>query len=1110
LVRSGYKGILKGGSARINGFVVFFDMLTSFTYGTSFREKLLFPIVLVVLLTGIRSSVDAQGVRLLRQPSLSAEQVAFEYGGDIWVAAKGGGEARRITSTPAVEADPHFSPDGKWLTFTSDRSGTPAVYVVAAEGGDPKRLTWYPAAAWARGWTPDGKRVLYSSVRETAPVGYGRLWSVAVTGGPSTLLPSPMGNDGSMSPDGKKIVIDRVRRWDVEWRHYRGGQNTALQVLDLETLEEKPIPWDKSMDLHPVWQGSDIYFLSDRDFIMNVWAYSVSSGNVRQVTNYKEGDIKWLTGNGKELMFERGGYLYSLDASTGASRQLEFTVHGDFPWAEPHWQNVTAAISSAALSPTGKRILFEARGEIFTVPVENGDPRNLTHSSDAADRAPLWSPDGKQIAWFSDKGGEGYALYLSNQDATGEPRVIPIGESKLAWEGCWSPDGKYIAFDDNKARLRIVELASGKVNTVDDGGSNILRGRMGLAWSPDSKWLAYSKQASNNFRRIMIWSVSSGKAQAFSDVLADATAPAWDRDGRHLYFLASTNVSLASGWANTSTILADPNFAVYVTNLRKDDPSPFPLKSDEEPDTAKDAREAKAAKKDTGADAKAVRIDWDLLDRRTLPLSVPAGKYSGLIAGPKGSVFVVGESIAKFTLETKKTETFSERVENVDVSANGEKLMIESGGAWRVVATSHPPAPNEGAVAVNLRMDLDRLAEWKQIFTEGWRYEKDYFYDPGTHGRDWKAVWDYYAPQIPYIRHREDLNYLLDQLGGELSVGHSFVFGGDFPAVDTLRASALGADLVAREGRWQIKRIFTAESWNPELKAPLAQPNLKVEEGDYILSIDGRPLTAEQDPYELLDGKAGMQTVLSVNNKPSVEGAWTIKVVPVEREGGLRQRAWIEDNRRKVDDLSHGKLGYVWVPNTGGAGFTYFNRYFFSQQDKEGMVIDERFNGGGLLDDYMVDLMIRRLRAAVTNEAPDGKALSLPAGNLGPKVLLINELAGSGGDFFPWIFRHQQVGPLIGTRTWGGLVAAAVHYSFVDGGAMTAPTNAVFDPIKHEWIAENKGVAPDIEQKIDAVSLSKGRDVQLERAVEECLKLLQKEPTPAVEHPPYSKTAVKP
>ena len=1099
---------------------------------------------LLFLLVFFRPTVNAQGTRLLRQPSLSATQLAFEYGGDIWVVDKNGGEARRITSTPAVESDPHFSPDGKWIAFTSNRNGFPAVYVVSAEGGIPKRLTWYPAAASARGWTPDGRRIIYTTPRGTAPVGYGRLWSVAVTGGPSELLPAPWGWDGSLSPDGKKIVIDRVSRWDVEFRHYRGGQNTPLEVLDLGSLAEQPIPSpDRTMDIHPLWQGDAIYFLSDRDFIMNVWTSPQGGGALRQVTSYKEGDIKWLTGNGKELAFERGGYLYLLDPATGKASQLNITVHGDFPWAEPHWENVTTRFEDVSLSPTGKRIIGEARGDIFTIPIENGNARNLTHSSDVADRKPLWSPDGRQIAWFSDKGGEEYTLYVTNQEATGEPRKISIGESKLAWEPTWSPDGKYIAFDDNKARIRVVELASGKVSTVDVAGANNERGGLGLAWSPDSKWLAYSKSGSNNFHRVTVWSVMTDKTTPLSDPLADAGEAVWDRDGRHLYFLASTEVGLASGWANTSTILARPGFAAYVIVLRKDDPTPFPLKSDEEPDTAAAnkggsstggdkgpnaaggdkggstaAADKAGAKPDTATkpagkkDAAAVVIDFENIDRRTLPLPMPAGNYQSLRSGPKGAVFILSGdgSVSKFTLDTKKLDEFVTHVRNVHVSANGEKMLFQSGPAWRVVSTAKPPAPTEGMVAVNIRMELDRLAEWKQIFTEGWRYERDYFYDPGTHGRDWDEVWKYYSPLLPYIRHRADLTYLLDQLGGELSVGHSFVFGGDFPSVDTIRASALGADLVAQDGRWQIRRIYTAESWNPELRAPLAQPNLKVSEGDYILAIDGQPLTAGQDPYELLDGQAGVQTILLVNSKPSTDGAWSIKVEPVAGEAALLQRAWVEDNRRKVDELSHGKLGYIWVPNTGGPGFVSFNRYFFAQQDKQGAVIDERFNGGGLLDDYMVDLMIRRLRAAVTNEAPGGQALRLPAGNLGPKVLLINELAGSGGDFFPWIFRHQQVGPLIGTRTWGGLVAAAVHYAFVDGGAMTAPVNAVFDPIGHKWIAENQGVPPDIEVKVDAVSVAHGRDPQLERGVEECLRLLEKEPTPSVEHPPYSRPAVKP
>lgn len=1104
------------------------------------RNSLLLRIALFAGLVAVLGrDVRAQGTRLLRQPTLSATLIAFEYGGDIWVADKTGGEARRITSTPATESDPHLSPDGKWIAFTSNRSGAPAVYVVPAEGGIPRRLTWYPAATGARGWTPDGKRVVYACSRETAPVGYNRLWSVPVEGGASTLLPAPWGFDGSLSPDNKKIVVDRVSRWDVEWRHYRGGQNTPLTVLDLETLKETAIPGggaaregaagERSMDIHPVWQGEEIFFLSDRDFIMNVWAYSAGKGTLRQVTHLKEGDIKWLSGDGKELVYEHAGYLFLLDPASGASRQLEIRVHGDFPWAEPHWENVTTRAESASLSPTGKRILVEARGDIFTVPVENGVARNLTHSSDVADRAACWSPDGKWIAWFADKGGEGYALYLTDQEGKGEPRKIGIGDAKLAWEPCWSPDSKYLAFEDNKTRIKVIEMATGKITDVGVGGANIERGNMGLVWSPDSKWLAYAKTGTNNFRRVMVWSLVSGKTAPLSDPLADATQPAWDRDGRHLYFLASTDAALGSGWANTSAILARPSFAAYVVVLRKEDGPPFPLKSDDEDSAAAKGAGAGAggavaagtggtggaggAKKDSAGakkdSAAGVRIDFENLERRTVALPIPVANYRAMIAGPKGSVFIqTGEgTLSRFVLETKKLDEYAQHVGQADVSANGEKLLIRSGGAFRVVAAGKPPAPNEGAVAVSLRMNLDRLEEWKQIFTEAWRYERDYFYDPALHGRDWQEVWAYYSPMIPYIRHRSDLTYLLDQLGGELSVGHSFVFGGDFPAVDTLRVGLLGADLVASQGRWQIKRIYSAESWNPDLKAPLAQPGLKVSEGDYVLAVDGVSLTAEGDPYRLLDGKAGQQTMLLVNNKPSTEGAWSIRVEPVASESALRQRGWVEDNRRKVSELSGGKLGYVWVPNTGGPGFVSFNRYFFAQQDKSGAVIDERFNGGGLLDDYMVDLMVRRQRAAITNEVPDGAAFRLPAGILGPKVLLINELAGSGGDFFPWVFRHQKVGPLIGTRTWGGLVKSSVHYGFVDGGAMTAPDNAVFDPEGHQWIAENQGVAPDIEVKIEAGAVSKGHDLQLERAVEECLKLLEKEPRPAAEHPVYSRPA---
>jgi tricorn protease len=1044
-------------------------------------------------------SAEAQGTRLLRQPAISATEVAFEYGGDIWICLKNGGDVRRITSTPATESNPHFSPDGQWLAFSSNRSGIAQVYIVPSKGGSPTRLTWYPSESNPRGWSGDGKQVLYASGRETAPTDYDRLWTVPVKGGPSTMIPAPFAYDGNYSPDGTKLTIDRVSRWDVEWRHYRGGQNTPLQVLDLKTLNEQNIPTEGSMDIHPLWMNNEIYFLSDRDFIMNIWAFNPSTSAVRQVTSLKSGDIKWLDGNGKELIYEHNGYLHLLDPASGKIQQLAITVTGDFPWAETRFQNVTSVISNASLSPTGKRILLEARGEIFTVPIENGDPRNLTRSSDVADRRPLWSPDGRQIAWFSDKGGESYSLYITDQEGIKEPRKISIGESKLAWSPAWSPDGKYIAFTDNAVRVKLVELASGNISTIDVGGANLDRGNMSLSWSPDSKWLAYTKSASNNFRNIMVWSLDSKKSTALSDPMADAIAPAWDLNGRYLYFLASTNVALGSGWANTSSQQARPTFGVYITVLRKDDPNPFPLKTDEEPDTT-----SRPKTKDTTT-FKGVKIDWEHIDRRIIAMPIPVGSYNGMLAGPKGSVLIVsGPTISLYTVTSKKLEELVKGGSQFAVSANGEKLLFRSGPTWRVVSTAKPAGPTDGLVSINLRIELNRLDEWKQIFTEAWRYQRDYFYDKNMHGRDWQEVWNQYSPLIPYIRHRADLTYILDQLGGEASVGHSFVFGGDYPDLDTSRVGVLGADLVADGQHWKIKRIFTTESWNPGLIAPLAQPNLKVEEGNYILAINGKSFTTSDDPYQVLNGTAKLQTILLINNKPAVDGAWTIIVQPTENENALRQLAWVEDNRRKVDELSKGKLGYVWVPNTGGSGFNNFNRYYFAQQDKQGAVIDERFNGGGLLDDYMVDLMVRRLRAAITNEVPNGQPTRLPAGISGPKVLLINELAGSGGDFFPWIFKQQKVGPLIGTRTWGGLVKSTVHYSFVDGGAMTSPDNAIFDPLQNKWVAENMGIAPDIEQKVTAASVSKGNDPQLERAVEETLKLLEKEPWPAVKAPAFS------
>jgi len=1063
----------------------------------------------------------AAQTRLLREPTMSATEIAFTYGADLWIVDKNGGDARRLTSTPAVESNPHFSPDGNWIAFTSNRSGVPQVYVVPREGGEPARLTWYPAPSLARGWTPDGSAVLYATSRNTAPHSYDRLWTVPRTGGPSTMLPAPWAFSGSYSPDGKRIAVDRMTRWDVEWRSYRGGQNTPLRILDLSGLAEAVIPDSgRAMDIQPVWMGNTVYFLSDRDWAENIWAYDVTSGALRQLTHETDVDIKWLSAGAGQLVYEHDGWIKLLDPATGQSQQVNITVHGDFPWAETRWQDVSADVRDASLSATGHRVLMEARGDIWTVPVEHGDARDLSHSSGRADRAPIWSPDGQQVAWFSSDGGD-YQLLIGDQNGTTPPRTVDIAPSKMGWGQSWSPDGRRIAFMDDDARVRVVDVASGKIQTADVDGTTFDRGTP-LVWSPDSKWLAYAKSFPNQYHRIVLWSVADGSMRTVTDELADAIAPAFDRGGHYLYFLASTNLALGSGGADLSSLLADPMYQPYVMVLSASDSTPFPLQSDEEPEKkdstgsgGKGGKAADASKADTGAVA--VHIDFDGIARRIVAIPMPARRYGTVLAGPTGSVFLgervehePGELLHKFTLKEAKAADFVKGASQASISADGKKLLFHAGKIWRVVGTDAPPKEGDGTVKVTLRMHLDRMAEWRQMFDDVWRFEKEYFYDPTMHGNDWNAVRARYRPLVQWVRHRDDLNYLFDLVNGELSVSHSFVGGGDYPAVDTSRVGLLGADLVADHGRWRIQRIYTLESWNPELSAPLDKPGLKVREGDYILAINGTDLTAADDPYRLLDGTAGRQTVIRFSHGPSADGSWTETVEPIRSEDALRQRAWVEDNRRLVDSLSGGKLAYVWVPNTSNEGYDSFNRYYFAQQDKQGAVIDERYNHGGFVDDYMVDHLRRHLRSAISNDAAGGKPIPNPQGILGPKVLLINEEAGSGGDYFPWTFRELNIGPLIGERTWGGLVANSSPYLTIDGGRVTAPTPAVYDAVHHVYMAENEGIPPDIEVYDDAKSVAAGHDPQLERGVQEALKLVKEANMQPVTQPPIPASSKRP
>ena len=1055
--------------------------------------------------------LDAQSAtdtRLLREPTLSATHIAFAYGADLWVVPRDGGEARRLTSTPAVESDPHFSPDGQSIAFTSTRSGGPAVYLVPASGGDATRLTWSPAGEQARGWTPDGKSVLFASGRVSAPTAYAKLFTIPVAGGPATQLPAYMGFRGSFAPDGERIVVDRVDRWDVEFRSYRGGQNTPLTITTIADGTELRLPNQLTMDIDPVWLGEMIYFLSDRDWATNVWSYDTRTRALKQLTTFRDADVKALDGAHGMLVFEHDGYLYTLNPANGEPKRLSITVRGDFPWAMPRYADVTRAVQSAAIGPNGKRALMEARGEIFTVPVEKGDARNLTRSSGAADRAPVWSPDGRRVAWFSDE-GQGYRLLVGEADGLGTPRVIAIGDVKMAWNPAWSPDGSRIAFTDDKVRLRTIEMGTGTLNVIDTAGSANDRGAMVPVWSPDSKWLAYAKSFPNQFRRVVVWSLATGQRHTITDALASAGSPVWDRNGKWLYFLASTDLGLQSGWADVGSQTRTSTSAVYVALLRGDEASPFSPESDEERAMADSAAArlpaapvvpaappAAAVAPATPPKVPTTTIDFTRLDRRTLALSLPTRDYAYLVPGPAGVLFVgerinnqPGTTLHKWDMAKRRAESFATGVSAVSASADGRKLMWRAGTSWAVVGVEAPPKAGDGALRLSLGMSLEPEREWAQIFDEAWRIERDFFYDPNHHGADWNAVRARYRPLVPFIKHREDLTYIIDQVGGELAVGHSFVGGGDYPTTDSSRIGALGADLVADGSRWRFARIFTSESWNPGLRAPLDAPGVKARVGDYLLEVNGVSVTTRDEPWKAFDGTADRQTVLRLAERASGEGAWTAMVVPVRSDAPLRQRAWVEDNRRRVDSLSKGTLAYAWIPNTGGPAVTAFDRYYYAQQDRRGAVIDERFNGGGLLDDYMVGAMARKPVGGVTDFVPGASGTRLPAsGIFGPKVLLTNELAGSGGDFFPWVFRQTGTGPLIGTRTWGGLVNAAVPYALVDGGTITAPALAVFGP--DGFIAEGDGVPPDIEVLQDAQAVMQGRDPQLERAVREALRLV--------------------
>ena len=1068
-------------------------------------------------------ALAAQSTRPLHQPDISTRYLAFAYAGDIWLAPRAGGEARRVTSSPAVEKDPHFSPDGKWLAFTGEYGGNEDVYVVPVDSGTPRRLTWHPGPDEVRGWTPDGQRIVFVSTRTGVPDGEPQLWTVGLNGALPERLPVPRAQAGAISPDGHFVAYQLVRPWETEMRNYRGGQNQPIRVLNLQTDSVTKLPWVDSRDQEPVWLGNTIYFISDRDWTNNVWAYDAGTRTVKQVTHYGDFEVESVNAGAGSVTYEQAGDVHVYDPATGDDRKIAIHVTGDFPWAMPHAVDVAKSLTAPQLSPTGVRALFEGRGDIFTVPTDKGTWRNLTHSSGVADREPAWSPDGKRIAWFSDASGE-YQLMVGDQDGFAPPRAYPLEHPSFFYGPAWSPDGTRILFTDAEMNIRIVELATGKETHVDQDNYTWPNRDMGPAWSPDSRWIAYTKRLKGSqFHAVFVFHLADGTAHQLTDGLSDVVDPAWDRSGKYLLFLASTDFALNTGWLDMSSYERPVRRGVYLAVLSKTDPSPLlPETGDEPGDSARTPKPDSSAKAKTDStprrlipDSARTRIDFDRISQRILALDVPSRDYARLKTGAAGQFFYIeripnrADALHRYDLKKRKVmDLIPATAEGYAVSFDGKKLLYQGAGAsgqpngqWAVVDAGGDPPPATHAVLATqgLRIDLDPLAEWRQIFDEAWRIERDYLYVANMHGADWPALKKKYQVFLPDIRHRADLSQLLSEMQGELTIGHSFVGAGDLPQVDSRQVGLLGADLEVAQGHYRITKIFSGENWNPDLQAPLSAPGVDVREGDYILAVNGRDLAVTDNPYALFVGTAGQQVQLRINERPVVDGSRLITVVPIANAAGLRTRDWIESNRRKVDSMSGGKLAYVYVPNTGGGGYASFNRYYFAQQDKQGAVIDERFNHGGSIADYMVDIMGRQLHGYFNQRLGDHyEAVTAPAAAIwGPKVLIVNEMSGSGGDMFPYMFRQLGIGPLIGTRTWGGLVGWGGEPRLIDGGFISAPSTGFYNPAG-EWDVENKGVAPDIEVEESPAAQIAGHDVQLERAVAEALRLLR-------EHPPALK-----
>ncbi len=1054
---------------------------------------------------------------LFQHPTINARQIVFAYAGSLWTVPRQGGVARRLTAGTEPASGPIFSPDGQWLAYTGDDHGNLDVYIMPGAGGEARRLTWHPGADMAVGWTPHGRRVLFRSPRYSVD-NYNRLFTIPVQGGFPTPIPLPWATQGSYSPHGARLAYVPFRnhaQWEA-WKHYRGGMEPRIRIARLSDSTVSSLPRGGGNNLDPMWVGHDIYFLSDRGGNhFRLYRYDLNSRRVTAVSPADGHDILYASagaaGSGRAaIVYCELGRLFRLDLRSGRIHPVPVHIAADFPLARPHFENVSHELVNPGISPNGVRAVFQAHGDIVTVPLKHGDAQDITNTPGAAERYPAWSPNGQSIAYFSDASGE-YQLCIAPQNGLGQVKKISLGKQpSYYYRPAWSPDGKKIAFSDITQRLWIADVATGKLTLVTKSYYDQDGPAFYFAWSGDSQWLTYTGVLPNYLHAIFVYSLAGAQSTQVTDGMSDALYSRFDPNGKYLYFLASTNPNPGALNISLSSYNQPTVMNVYVAVLRRDLPSPLAPRTGEE-----SAAPPKPGKKPKAKPAPAaVRIDFDGLSQRILALPLPARAYNSLAIAQPGILWltagpVVSESrpdhpalaLYRFSLKKRQAKLVLPAIAQFYLDASGKQMLIEQSGHWRIVPAAAKVPPGKGMLdTAHLRVYVNPVKQWRQMYDEVWRIERDFFYSPQMHGLSVPAARQYYGRFLAGVESRGDLGFLFHDMLGNITVSHLFLEGSRFNPEHPTSLGLLGADYRIDHNRYRFDRIYSGENWNPGLRAPLTQPGVNVHVGDYLLAVNGRPLFAGDNLYRLFQNTAGKQVVITVGPNPGGAHARQVLVVPIGNELALRKRAWIHQNRMRVAQLSHGRLGYVYLPDTAVGGWTYFNRYFYSQIGKQGVVVDERFNHGGYIANSIIDQLQQPLLNMITYR--HGHNELTPAAIFGPKVMISNHFAGSGGDALPYMFKQQHVGALVGTRTWGGLVGIGRYPMLLDGSSVTAPEMAIYYP-NGKWDVENHGVDPNVVVRMNPQLWRQGRDPQLETAVAIALRQLKAHPFHIAAQPAY-------